>query len=160
MLTKMLSFKISTYRGEQMPKLKINGQEHEIDVPDDMPLLWVLRDVVGLTGTKFGCGIALCGACTVHVDERPMRSCITPVSSAAGKEITTIEAIGTRRVGLKSKKHGSTLKSCSAATASQARSCLRQRSWRAIQVQVTAISMLPCRAIYAGAARIHASVLQ
>lgn len=97
----MLSFKISTYRGEQMPKLKINGKEHEIDVPDDMPLLWVLRDVVGLTGTKFGCGIALCGACTVHVDERPIRSCITPVSSAAGKEITTIEAIGDTESGAK-----------------------------------------------------------
>ncbi len=95
----MLSFKISTYRGEQMLKLKINGQEHEIDVPDDMPLLWVLRDVVGLTGTKFGCGIALCGACTVHVDERPIRSCITPVSSADGKEITTIEAIGNTESG-------------------------------------------------------------
>ena len=100
----MLSFKISTYRGEQMPKLKINGQEHEIDVPDDMPLLWVLRDVVGLTGTKFGCGIALCGACTVHVDERPMRSCITPVSSAAGKQITTIEAIGDTESGAKIQK--------------------------------------------------------
>jgi len=87
-----------------MPKLKINGKEHEIDVPDDMPLLWVLRDVVGLTGTKFGCGIALCGACTVHVDERPMRSCITPVSSAAGKEITTIEAIGDTESGAKIQK--------------------------------------------------------
>ena len=97
----MLGCKIPTYRGEQMPKLKINGQEHEVDVPDDMPLLWVLRDVVGLTGTKFGCGIALCGACTVHVDGRPIRSCITPVSSADGKEITTIEAIGNTESGAK-----------------------------------------------------------
>ncbi|MDX2317319.1 MAG: (2Fe-2S)-binding protein [Hyphomicrobiaceae bacterium] len=77
-----------------MPTLTINGQEHELDVPDDMPLLWVLRDVVRLTGTKFGCGVALCGACTVHVDGRPIRSCIAPVSSVVGKKITTVEAIG------------------------------------------------------------------
>ena len=77
-----------------MPTLTINGQEHELDVPDDMPLLWVLRDVVQLTGTKFGCGVALCGACTVHVDGRPIRSCVAPVSSVVGKEITTVEAIG------------------------------------------------------------------
>jgi isoquinoline 1-oxidoreductase subunit alpha len=63
-----------------MAILRINDQEHELDVPDDMPLLWVLRDIVGLTGTKFGCGVALCGACTVHLDGRPIRSCITPVA--------------------------------------------------------------------------------
>jgi isoquinoline 1-oxidoreductase subunit alpha len=84
-----------------MPTLLINGQEQELDVPDDMPLLWVLRDVVGLTGTKFGCGIALCGACTVHLDGRPIRSCITPVSNAVGKKITTIEAIGETESGAK-----------------------------------------------------------
>ena len=84
-----------------MPKLLINGQEQELDVPDDMPLLWVLRDVVGLTGTKFGCGVALCGACTVHLDGRPIRSCITPVVSAVGKKITTIEAIGETPSGQK-----------------------------------------------------------
>ena len=84
-----------------MPTLLINGQEQELDVPDDMPLLWVLRDVVGLTGTKFGCGIALCGACTVHVDGRPIRSCIMPVASVVGKKITTIEAIGETPSGKK-----------------------------------------------------------
>jgi isoquinoline 1-oxidoreductase alpha subunit len=62
-----------------MITLKINGEDHPVDVPPDMPLLWVLRDVVGLTGTKFGCGMALCGACTVHVDGAPTRSCVTPV---------------------------------------------------------------------------------
>jgi isoquinoline 1-oxidoreductase subunit alpha len=77
-----------------MATLLINGQEHQLDVPDDMPLLWVLRDIVDLTGTKFGCGVALCGACTVHLDGRPIRSCITPVASVAGKAITTIEAVG------------------------------------------------------------------
>jgi isoquinoline 1-oxidoreductase alpha subunit len=84
-----------------MPTLLINGKEHQIDVPDDMPLLWALRDVVGLTGTKFGCGAALCGACTVHLDGRPIRSCITPVASVAGKKITTIEAIGETASGAK-----------------------------------------------------------
>src|SRR4029078_1237450 len=84
-----------------MTSLRINGQEHDLDVPEDMPLLWVLRDVVGLTGTKFGCGVALCGACAVHLDGRPIRSCITPVASAAGKPITTIEAIGETSSGKK-----------------------------------------------------------
>jgi isoquinoline 1-oxidoreductase subunit alpha len=84
-----------------MTPLRINGQEHELDVPDDMPLLWVLRDIVGLTGTKFGCGVALCGACTVHLDSRPIRSCITPVSSIVGKSVTTIEAIGETTSGRK-----------------------------------------------------------
>src|SRR5262249_55529584 len=83
-----------------MPTLTINGQEQELDVPDDMPLLWVLRDVVGLTGTKFGCGVALCGACTVHLDGRPMRSCITPVSNWVGRNVTTIEAIGETESGV------------------------------------------------------------
>ena len=84
-----------------MTSLRINGQEHDLDVPDDMPLLWVLRDVVGLTGTKFGCGVALCGACTVHVDGRPIRSCITPTASVVGKKVTTIEAIGDTESGAK-----------------------------------------------------------
>jgi len=84
-----------------MTTLRINGQEHQVDVPDDMPLLWVIRDVVGLTGTKFGCGIALCGACTVHLDGRPIRSCVTPVASVASRTVTTIEAIGETPSGKK-----------------------------------------------------------
>jgi isoquinoline 1-oxidoreductase subunit alpha len=87
-----------------MMTLRINGLEHELDVPDDMPLLWVLRDVVGLTGTKFGCGVALCGACTVHLDGRPIRSCITPVANVVGKSVTTIEAIGKTASGEKIQK--------------------------------------------------------
>ncbi len=77
-----------------MVTLSINGISHTVDVPGDMPLLWVLRDVIGLTGTKFGCGMALCGACTVQLDGRPIRSCVTPVAAAVGKRITTIEGIG------------------------------------------------------------------
>jgi isoquinoline 1-oxidoreductase subunit alpha len=73
--------------------LNINGVQHEQDIPSDMPLLWVLRDVLDLTGTKFGCGIALCGACTVHVDGQAVRSCVTPAGSLAGKKITTIEGL-------------------------------------------------------------------
>ena len=73
--------------------LTINGTEHEIDVEPETPLLWVLRDTVGLTGTKFGCGIAQCGACTVHLDGQPIRSCSTPASSAVGREVTTIEGL-------------------------------------------------------------------
>ena len=82
-----------------MATLNINGRDVTVEVPADMPVLWVLRDVVGLTGTKFGCGIAACGACTVHLDGQPTRSCVTPVSAAVGKRITTIEAIGATPAG-------------------------------------------------------------
>ncbi len=74
-------------------KLHVNGSEREVDAPADMPLLWVLRDLMGMTGTKFGCGIAQCGACTVHADGAPLRACITPVSAVEGKKITTIEGL-------------------------------------------------------------------
>ena len=73
--------------------LSINGRAHQVDVPPDTRLLWVLRDVVGLTGTKFGCGIAQCGACTVHLDGEPVRSCVTPVSQVGTRKITTIEGL-------------------------------------------------------------------
>ncbi|EKT4520850.1 (2Fe-2S)-binding protein [Pseudomonas putida] len=79
--------------------LKINGTEHQVDVDDDTPLLWVLRDVLGMTGTKFGCAMALCGACTVHMNGVAIRSCVTPVGSLAGASITTIEAVGDTDVG-------------------------------------------------------------
>jgi isoquinoline 1-oxidoreductase alpha subunit len=76
-----------------MPIVKINRREVRIDGPDDMPLLWALRDVLGMTGTKFGCGVAMCGACTVLIDGNATRSCITPLAAVAGKDITTIEGI-------------------------------------------------------------------
>jgi len=84
-----------------MIALTVNGKAHNVDIPDDMPLLWTLRDVLNMTGTKFGCGMGLCGACTIQIDGQPTRSCITPVSAAAGKRITTIEAIGSTPAGKK-----------------------------------------------------------
>ena len=82
-----------------MTSLNINGKIHQVDADPSTPILWALRDDIGMTGTKFGCGIAACGACTVHIDGQPTRSCITPISSASGKKITTIEAMQNDRVG-------------------------------------------------------------
>src|SRR5262249_34143843 len=89
-----------SHQGGNM-RLIVNGKSHTVDVPEDMPLLWVLRDVIGLTGTKFGCGMAACGACTVHIDGQATRSCVTPVSNLAGEEATTIGAIGETAAGRK-----------------------------------------------------------
>ena len=77
----------------------MRAQRRLVDVPDEMPLLWVLRDVVGLTGTKFGCGVSLCGACTIHLDGQPVRACVTPVAVAVGKQLTTIEGIDATDMG-------------------------------------------------------------
>lgn len=87
-----------------MISLTINGKAHELDVADQMPLLWALRDIVGLRGTKFGCGMSLCGACTVHLEGEAIRSCVTPVSQADGKSVTTIEAISDDAVGQRVQK--------------------------------------------------------
>ena len=87
-----------------MVTLTVNGERREVEVPLEMPLLWVLRDVLGLTGTKFGCGIAQCGACTVHLDGKPVRSCLLPVSAIGARTITTIEAIGNTPNGAKVQK--------------------------------------------------------
>jgi isoquinoline 1-oxidoreductase alpha subunit len=84
--------------------IKINGRKHSVDVDSDTPLLWVLRDVLGMTGTKFGCGMALCGACTVHIDGAATRSCVTTIDSIGAAEITTIEAIGATPVGARIQK--------------------------------------------------------
>jgi isoquinoline 1-oxidoreductase subunit alpha len=87
-----------------MITLRINGEDRSVDAPGDMPLLWVLRDLIGLTGTKFGCGIAQCGACTVHLDGRPVRSCVLPVSAVGNRAITTIEGIGSTPAGAQVQK--------------------------------------------------------
>ena len=84
--------------------INVNGTKHDVDVDGDTPLLWVLRDVLGMTGTKFGCGMALCGACTVHVNGEPTRSCITPIDSIGTSAVTTIEAIGATAAGAKIQK--------------------------------------------------------
>jgi isoquinoline 1-oxidoreductase subunit alpha len=82
-----------------MIRLEINGKGQNVDLPGEMPLLWALRDELGLIGTKFGCGMALCGACTVHLDGQAVRSCVTPISAAANKKVVTIEGLGTDPVG-------------------------------------------------------------
>jgi len=84
--------------------IKVNGVDHTVDVDGDTPLLWVLRDVLGMTGTKFGCGMALCGACTVHLDGVAIRSCITPIESIGSSAVATIEAIGTTTAGARIQK--------------------------------------------------------
>ena len=84
--------------------LTINGEQKSYDAPADMPLLWVLRDIIGLTGTKYGCGIAQCGACTVHVDGKPVRSCVLPVGALNGRSITTIEGVAASPAGAKVQK--------------------------------------------------------
>jgi isoquinoline 1-oxidoreductase alpha subunit len=85
-------------------QIVVNGNTHSVDVDGDTPLLWALRDVLGMTGTKFGCGMALCGACTVHIDGAPTRSCVTPINSVGASAITTIEAIGATPAGAKIQK--------------------------------------------------------
>jgi isoquinoline 1-oxidoreductase alpha subunit len=85
-------------------KIKVNGAERTVDVDSDTPLLWVLRDVLGLTGTKFGCGMALCGACTVHIDGVATRSCVTPIDSIGSSKVTTIEVIGATAAGARIQK--------------------------------------------------------
>ena len=82
-----------------MTAVNVNGRRYTVNLPDDTPLLWALRDELGLTGTKFGCGMALCGACTVHVDGQPARACMTPLGAVASSKVTTIEAIGGDKVG-------------------------------------------------------------
>jgi isoquinoline 1-oxidoreductase alpha subunit len=84
---------ILSRKGDQVATLKVNGKQVKVDVEADMPLLWVLRDELGLTGTKYGCGVAACGACTVHVNGQPVRSCVMPMSAIEGAEVTTIEGL-------------------------------------------------------------------
>jgi isoquinoline 1-oxidoreductase alpha subunit len=92
-----IASRLSAGRRKRMATtLSVNGRAHTVEVEADMPLLWVLRETLGITGTKYGCGIAQCGACTVHVDGQPVRSCVMPVAAVAGKEVTTIEGVGGR----------------------------------------------------------------
>jgi isoquinoline 1-oxidoreductase subunit alpha len=88
----------------QTRTLSVNGESKSVDVPDEMPLLWVLRDVLGMTGTKFGCGIAQCGACTVHLDGKAVRSCVLPIGAVGTRAVTTIEAVGNTPAGARVQK--------------------------------------------------------
>ena len=137
--------------------IKINGTDRTVDVDGDTPLLWVLRDVLGMTGTKFGCGMALCGACTVHVDGTATRSCITTIDSVGTSAITTIEAIGETPAGQKIEAWLIST-SCSVVTASPARSCRRPRSSRRSRSRPTPTSTTPCPATSAAAAPTSAFV--
>src|SRR5687767_13438689 len=134
----------------------LNGTSRTVDVAPEMPLLWVLRDVIGLTGTKFGCGMSLCGACTVHVDAQPVRSCSTVMKSVAGKKVTTIEGLSDagahpmQRAWIEADVR-------SAATASRARSCRPRRCWPGRRTRLTATSTRRCAATCAAAAPISRS---
>ncbi len=119
-----------------MATLLINGKSQTVDVDPGTPLLWVIRERLQLTGTKFGCGVAQCGACTVHLDGQAVRSCQTTVAQAAGKKITTISRAWTRPAAIRCKSPGSPSRCPSAATASPASSWRRRRCWRAIQTRV------------------------
>jgi hypothetical protein len=138
-------------------KIKVNGVAHTADVDSDTPLLWVLRDVLGITSTKFGCGMALCGACTVHVDGVATRSCITAIDSIGTSEITTIEAIGATAAGAKIQKACSIGRSFNAATASRARSCPLRRCLRVTRILTMPTLTMPCPATSAAVAPTSAS---
>ena len=132
--------------------IKVNGRPHSVDVDGDTPLLWVLRDVLGMTGTKFGCGMALCGACTVHVDGVATRSCITPIDSIG--DVRDHDDRGDRRDARpapRSRRPGSTARSSNAATASRARSCRLRRCSRAIRIRPMPTSTTRCPATSAAA---------
>ena len=106
-----------------MTTFNLNGRTVSVHSPDDAPLLWVIRDELGLTGTKFGCGIGMCGACTVHVEGRATRSCITAVGAVAGANVTTIEGLSTQKGNILCKLPGSSCKFLNAVIASRDRSC-------------------------------------
>ena len=127
-----------------MTSVNVNGRRYNVDLPDDTPLLWALRDELGLTGTKFGCGMALCGACTVHVDGQPVRSCMTPSRRVASSKITTIEAHRRpTRSAARCRRPGSTWACRSAATVRPGRSCRRRRCSSARRSRPTRRSTRP-----------------
>ena len=134
-----------------MISFRVNENGVLVDVPRDTPLLWVLRDVFGMTGTKFGCGMALCGACTVHLDGTPTRSCITTIDSVGNAAVTTIEVSETPRRVSRSKGRGSISKSFNAVIASPAKLCPPRRCWRAARVRLIPTSTTQCQAISAAA---------
>ena len=140
-------------------ELKINGKQHQVDLPDDVPLLWVLRDEIGLTGTKFGCGVAACGACTVHIDGEAVRSCQVALSDVWG-DVTTIEGSAHPMRWLQSSRPGSIIRLRNAATVNPARSCKPPRCWQKTRRPRIQILTMQCRAICAAVAPTPASALR
>ena len=138
--------------------IKVNGTDHTVDVDGDMPLLWVLRDVLGMTGTKFGCGMALCGACTVHMDGTPIRSCITTIDSVGTSAITTIEAIGETPAGAENSESLDRSRSAAMRLLPVRPDHVRVRpAGRQCRIRAMPISTMPCPAISAAAAPMCAS---
>src|SRR5437870_4816516 len=140
-----------------MVTLKINGKSHKVDADPDMPLLWALRDLLGMNGTKFGCGVALCGACTVHLDGMPRRACVMPVSAAVGHAITTIEAIGGTPAGKKVQQAWLDLEVVQCGYCQSGRSWPPPRCWRRSRRPLTPISTRRCRGTFVAAVLIRAS---
>ena len=138
--------------------IRVNGVEHAVDVDGDTPLLWVLRDVLGLTGTKFGCGKALCGACTVHLNGSPVRSCVLPVGSLGGAEVTTIEAIHTTDAGRRIQQAWLDREVIQCGYCQSGRSCPHPRCSPGIRTRAMRTSMRPCPETSAAAAPTFASV--
>jgi len=142
-----------------MITLNVNGKARNLDIPDDMPLLWTLRDVLAMTGTKFGCGQGLCGACTIHIDGQPTRSCITPARAAVGKRVTTIEAIGATSAGKKIQAAWLALDVPQCGYFNPARSCRRVRSSPPKRSRAIRTSTTPWPATSVAAAPIRAFAL-
>src|ERR1700742_4568808 len=142
-----------------MITLHINGEEKSVDAPEDMPLLWVLRDIAGLTGTKFGCGIGQCGACTVHLDGKPTRSCILPIGAVGQRPITTIEGVGATPEGAKVQKAWLDLEviQCGYCQSGQIMSAAALLASRLSPM--TRISTRPCPGISAGVAPMSESAV-
>src|SRR5262249_42420987 len=140
-----------------MVTLKINGESHTVDASPDMPLLWVLRDLLGMTGTKFGCGVALCGACTVHLDGIPRRSCVMPVSATAGHSITTIEGVGATAAGKRVQQAWLDLEVIQCGYCQSGQIMAAPRCSRRYRRPPTPISTRRCRGTFAAAAPIPAS---
>ena len=131
-------------------RLNVNGKDHDIGTPGDMPLLWVLRDLLGLTGTKFGCGMAQCGACTVHVDGQAVRSCVLPAAAVQGRAVTTIEGLSAN--GLHAVQRAWIEEDVVQCGYCQPGQIMRRRDcWRSSRIRATRTSTRPCRPTSAAA---------
>lgn len=129
-------------------EITVNGKVHTIEAESDTPLLWVVREQLGLTGTKFGCGIAQCGACMMHVNGKPMKTCVLPVGAVAGAEITTIEGIGGKTSCIRFNRRGSMLRCRNVVTVNRVKLCLRLHYWQQMMIQAMTILIVRCRVMF------------